>query len=768
MTAQAIQQILDAAERHRAAGQLADAEALYRQILGGEPNHAQALHMLGVVLFDSGRGTDALQPLRQAAAMEPTRSDYLYNLGQALSSLGRREEAIAVFRNLVSLYPQAAEAHRSLADALFLSGRAPESVDAYRKAVALRPGDASAASNLGHALHVTGKIDEAVAVYRAAIAAHANVPQLHYNLGVSLAALNQNESAIAAYRAAVALAPDSADAWNNLGAELQKRGDLDEALAAFRRLQSLRPDAAHVYNNLGGVLLLKGRTDEAIAEHRRAVALDPLMPEAHYNLALSLRSQRKFYEAIAEYQRTLELNPTHADAYNNLGNVLKDLGDLPAAIEHYRKALKLKPDYTDAGSNAVLAMMYCEDYTPAEILREMKAWDEQHAARFGSSIQPHRNDRDPDRRLRVGYVSPDFREHVVGRNVLPILQRHDHANFEIFCYSNLTQADDFARQFRESADTWRDISRADDDAAAKLIRDDQIDILIDLTGHTSHNRLPVFARKPAPIQATWAGYPGGTGLSKMDYRLSDPYLDPVPSTGSGQAGKTESFYAEKIFRLPDSFWCYDPAAMSVADITVSPLPASSAGYVTFGCLNNFCKMTPRSLALWARVLKAVPQSRLILLSPEGEHRQKVLKQLAVDPDRVEFFAQKPRGEYLRLYDRIDLGLDTLPYNGHTTSLDALWMGVPVITRFSDSAPGRAGLSQLTNLKLTELAADSDEHFVRIATELANDIPRLAQLRAGLRERMLQSPITDAAGFTRNLEAAYRKIWTDWIAKESTR
>jgi predicted O-linked N-acetylglucosamine transferase (SPINDLY family) len=759
MSVPTIQQTFDAAERHRIAGQSGDAEKLYRQIIAEDAKHAPALHMLGVVLFDSGRGAESLEPFRRAAALEPTRSDYLYNLGQALSTLGQRDEAIAVFRSLVALYPQMAQAHRGLADALFLSGRAQESVEIYRKALALRPDDAAIASNLGYALHVTGKIDEAIAVYRAAIAARSNVPQLHYNLGVSLTALDQTDAAIDAYRASLALAPDSADACNNLGAALQKRGDLDEALAVFQRLQSLRPNSAHVYNNIGGVLQLKGRTDHAVAEHRRAVALDPSMPEAHYNLALSLRWQRQFYEAIAEYKRTLELAPTHADAHNNLGNVLKDLGDLPGAIKEYRAALALRADYTDADSNAVLAMMYCEEYTAPDILREMKAWEQRHAAKFAAAILPLRNDRNPNRRLRVGYVSPDFREHVVGRNVLPILQRHDHANFEIFCYANHAHPDDFTRQFRESADGWRDISRAEDDAIAQMIRNDGIDILIDLAGHTSHNRLLVFARKPAPIQATWGGYPGGTGLSAMDYRISDLYLDPV--------GQTDSFYTEKIFRLPDSFWCYDPIAMGVADLPVSPLPASSAGFVTFGCLNNFCKMTPSSLALWLRVLQKVPQSRLILLSPEGEHRQKVLKQLAVDPARVEFISHKPRREYLRIYDRIDLGLDTLPYNGHTTSLDALWMGVPVVTRFGDSAPSRAGFSQLSNLKLTELAAESDERFVRIAVELAGDLPRMAQTRAGLRERMLQSPLTDAVRFTRNLEAAYRKMWTDWIAKGPT-
>jgi protein O-GlcNAc transferase len=755
MNAPTIPQILDDAERHRVAGRFNDAEALYRRILADQPDHPQALQMLGVVLFDSGRGLESLDPLRRSAALEPTRSDYLYNLGHALAALGQRDEAIAVFRSLVALYPDAAPAHRALADALFLSGRTQDSIDAYRRAVALDPADAAAATNLGHALHLTGKTDESITVYRAAIGVNPNFPPLHYNLGVSLAALNQTDAAIESYRRSLELAPDSADTHNNLGAALQARGDYDEALAIFQRLQSLRPNAAYVYNNIGGILQLKGRTDHALAEHRRAVELDPSMPEAHYNLGLSLRWQRHFYEAIAEYERTLELCPTHPDSHNNLGNVLKDLGDLPAAIDHYRRALSLRSDYIDADSNAVLAMMYCEDYSAADILSEMKAWNDRHAEKFRSSIQPYANDRNPDRRLRIGYVSPDFREHVVGRNVLPLLQRHDHAKFEIFCYANNPNSDEYTRQFREASDGWREIQRADDDAAAQKIRSDGIDVLIDLAGHTSHNRLLVFARKPAPVQATFGCYPGGTGLSAMDYRISDPNLDPI--------GKTESFYAEKIIRLPDSFWCYDPIAMGVADLAVSSLPASSAGFITFGCLNNFCKMTPRSLALWSRVLQKLPHSRLVLLSPEGEHRQRVLRQLAVDPDRVDFFAHKPRQEYLRLYDRIDLGLDTLPYNGHTTSLDALWMGVPVVTRIGDSAPGRAGFSQLSNLQLTELAADSDEKFVQIAAELAGNIPRLAALRAGLRQRMRQSPLTNANQFTRNLESAYRAMWANWCA-----
>ncbi|HEY2343624.1 MAG TPA: hypothetical protein VGH90_11360, partial [Chthoniobacteraceae bacterium] len=396
------------------------------------------------------------------------------------------------------------------------------------------------------------------------------------------------------------------------------------------------------------------------------------------------------------------------------------------------------------------------DFDSAAILKMACEWNDRHGQGFARP-PIHSNNRSPERRLRIGYVSPNFCDHVVGRNVLPLLREHDRERFEIFCYSNLTEPDSITREFGGQADRWRNIVGIADQPVAETIRADGIDILVDLSLHMARNHLSVFARKPAPVQVTFAGYPGGTGLAAMDYRLTDPYLDPP--------GATDADYREKSIRLRHSFWCYDPAAMGLAgDLKRAQSPRTPSETIRFGFLGNFCKVNGAVLRLWARVLAAVPKSRLLLLAAEGSHRQSVLEIFrghGIAERRAEFFTPRPRMEYLEAYREIDIVLDSFPYNGHTTTLDALWMGAPVVTLIGRTVVGRAGFSQLSNLGLPELAASSPDEYVRIAKDLAADSPRLAVLRGGLRERMLDSPLTKAGSFTRDVEAAYRKMWHSW-------
>jgi predicted O-linked N-acetylglucosamine transferase (SPINDLY family) len=431
--------------------------------------------------------------------------------------------------------------------------------------------------------------------------------------------------------------------------------------------------------------------------------------------------------------------------------------EIDQKLDAYRQVMEADPTNFVARSNWVMQMQYHPNFDATAILAEAKRWNELHARPLAGSIKPHANDRSPERRLRIGFVSGDFRNHVVGRNVFPLFREHDRQSFEFFCYSNAQDHDDYTLRFQALADGWRDICEVPDDAVAQIIHDDRIDILVDLSLHSAQNRLLVFARKPAPVQATFAGYPGTTGLEAIDYRLTDPYLDPP-----GQ----DAFYSERSIRLPHSFWCYDPSAMEVDEYAVAPLPARRNGYVTFGCLNNFPKVNFPVVQLWAEVLAARTDSRLLMLVPEGEFRRRLLERferLGIAPARIQFVDRQSRADYLRTYDRIDLGLDTIPYNGHTTSLDSLWMGVPVVTLAGRSAVGRAGLSQLSNLGLEQLVARTPEQFVRIAVGMAGDVSRLAELRQNLRERMRQSPLTDARGFTRAIEASLRQMWRAWCA-----
>jgi predicted O-linked N-acetylglucosamine transferase (SPINDLY family) len=342
----------------------------------------------------------------------------------------------------------------------------------------------------------------------------------------------------------------------------------------------------------------------------------------------------------------------------------------------------------------------------------------------------------------------------VGVNLVPLFRNHDHAAFEIICYSQTARPDSMTQWFQRHADLWRDIAMLSDTELCSQIRRDQVDILVDLSLHTSENRLLVFARKPAPVQVSFAGYPGTTGLTAIDYRLSDPYLDPP--------GLDESIFSEKTVRLPNSFWCYDPNDGS--NLPVGELPAIKSGIITFGCLNNFCKINTTTLNIWSQVLRHVAGSKLLLLAKEGTHQERLrnyLNDRGIAPDRVEFIPYMPRIEYLRQYHRIDIGLDTFPYNGHTTSLDSHWMGVPVVTLVGATTVSRAGWCQLSNLGLTALAGHSSERFARAAIDLANDRQKLVALRSTLRHRMEQSPLMDSAGFTRGIESSYREMWQKW-------
>jgi predicted O-linked N-acetylglucosamine transferase (SPINDLY family) len=503
-----------------------------------------------------------------------------------------------------------------------------------------------------------------------------------------------------------------------------------------------------------------GRRDLAINCLRQALQLRPNIPKAHNNLGVALVEEGRRIEAIVSFREALRLKADYPEAHNNLGNALRELDQPREALVHFREALRLRPAYPSAHSNLILTLHYLPGYDARAIHEECRRWNHQHAEPLRGSIQPHDNVRDPERRLRVGYVSLSFRDHVCSFFTLPLLSRHDHRQVEVYCYADVERPDAVTERHRGYADVWRDTTGMTDAKVAELVRGDRIDILVDLAMHTAGNRLLMFARKPAPVQVAWLAYPGTTGLDAMDYRLTDPYLDPP--------GLFDACYPEQSLRLPQTFWCYDPLTDGPP---VNALPAVSASVFTFASLNALCKINEGCLALWARVLRELPRSRLLLLAPPGDPRRRVqtiLEGEGISADRLAFSDRLPRAEYLRLYHQVDLCLDPMPYNGHTTSLDALWMGVPTITLVSTAtAFGRAGFSQLSNLGLTELAADTADQYVATTARLAGDWPRLQELRATLRQRLQQSPLMDAARFARNVEECYRLMWRRWSQPAQT-
>jgi len=503
-----------------------------------------------------------------------------------------------------------------------------------------------------------------------------------------------------------------------------------------------------------------GRLAEAETLYRQILNLHPHHAHALHLLGIIARQVEKLEDAAQLMSRAVEVDSMVAIYHNNLGVVLLALGKHDAAIACFQNAMKLQPYYPEAHSNLILVLLVHRDSNPQIITEELKRWSNRYAAPLKPLIIPHVKPdlhHDPERRLKVGYVSADFRENVSDAFLDPLLRNQDHNQFEIFIYAQVAEADSFTRQFRSYADRWCDIFEVADQLVAEQIRRDQIDILVDLKLHTNGNRLPVFAYKPAPIQMTWLGYPGSTGLETIDYRLTDPYLDPP--------GSNDPSYIEESIRLPDCFWCYDPL---IREPAVNSLPALTNGYVTFGSLNHFSKLNDRMLEIWARVLAAVPDSRLLILAPQGEAQHRVMRKLEQEnivQTRLKFVDRQPRITYFKLYHQIDLALDTLPYNGHTTNLDAFWMGVPVVTLTGGTVVGRAGWSQLCNLGLPELAAQTPEEYIKIAISLAGDLPRLSELRSTLRQRMESSPLMDAKQFTRNIEVVYRNIWRKWCAAE---
>lgn len=538
------------------------------------------------------------------------------------------------------------------------------------------------------------------------------------------------------------------------GAELAERGRWREALPLLRAAVVAAPTVAAGHSALGRVLLKLGDVRAALAAHAIAVQLAPGDAEALYRCALAQRSAGRWAEAEATLRRAIERDAGHAPAHDALAQVWFEAGRLDEALAQLRERAATGPATALTHDMLVFYPHFHPASTRASLHAEHAAWNARHAALLRAEGRSHGNERSPERRLRVGYVSADFRRHPVAQALAPLFAGHDRERFEIVAYHCARESDEVTDRLRAAAE-WRDAAAWSDAELAGHVRADAIDVLVDLSLHTTRHRLFAFARKPAPVQVTWAGYPGSTGLDAVDYRLTDRFLDP-PEWG-------DAHYAERSVRLPDSFWCYDPLD---AEPPVNPLPAATAGAVTFGCLNKCAKVNAPTVALWAPVLRAVPTSRLIVRAASEVARgrlQRLFAAQGIDATRLEFVGWRPRFEYLALHHRIDIALDPTPYGGHMTLLDGLWMGVPTIALPGETAVSRAGLSLLANAGLSDWVAATPEDFVRIAVEQTRDVARLAALRARLRARLRASPLMDGARFARGVENAYREMWRAWCA-----
>jgi predicted O-linked N-acetylglucosamine transferase (SPINDLY family) len=501
---------------------------------------------------------------------------------------------------------------------------------------------------------------------------------------------------------------------------------------------------------LGHIFRERGDWAAALAQFQKAAAIAPGNAGAHYGMAAAHHALNQLEAAAQACQRVIQLRPDFANAWTNLGTALSQMGMQAEAVELFRRAVALDPHNPYTHSNLLYALHFLPQVSAEEIRAEHQRWDEQHARGLAHELPPPANDRSPDRRLRIGYVSPDFREHSVAFFFEPLLQSHHRRDFHINCYGASDREDATTARLRSLADQWCDISHLSDQQAAERIRADGIDILIDLSGHTSQHRLLVFARKPAPVQMSYLGYPGDTGLSAIGCRMSDGFADPVES--------------ERVMRLSTEAWCYQ------APGDVPEIQARREGPITFASFNRIAKVTPELISLWSQILTAVPMSELLLKS-EGLHepvaRDRMVALFAqhhIAANRIRIEGRVPTiAKHLELYNDVDISLDTYPYHGTTTTCESLYMGVPVVTLAGQTHAARVGVSLLTSAGLPELLAQTPDEYFRIATSLANDPARLGGLRAGLREQMLKSPLMDGERLATEIESAYRTAWRAWCA-----
>jgi predicted O-linked N-acetylglucosamine transferase (SPINDLY family) len=601
----------------------------------------------------------------------------------------------------------------------------------------------------GRHFHRAGDFARAEPVFREIVAADPANGDAWHLLGRACLGLGKLGDAEACYLRAGRLRPDSAEVQNNLGVVYVEQGQLEQALARFNEAIRLAPHIASGHNNRGLVLERLRKFEEAAANFREALRLQADFADAHFNLGNVLRREGRCDEAVVCYREALRLKPDYGHAHNNLGNAFKDQGMLDEALACFRAAVAADPSEVARHSNLLLSLHYHPAYDRETLFAEHRRWAEEHAGPLAPHAPRHAVDPNPGR-LRIGYVSPDFRAHAVAFFLEPILAAHDRTQFEIVCYSEVPRPDQMTQRLQRYAERWRPTPGLSDEQVAEMIRQDGIHILVDLAGHTASHRLKVFARKPAPIQVSYLGYIATTGLTTIDYRITDAQVDPP--------GQTERFHTEQLLRLPEIVWCYRPPD----GVNLTPLPAGAKGSVTFGSLHNLAKVTPQVIALWARVLNAVPDARMLLVTgvgPDADRRLlKLFHEHGVPADRLILVGRTHYRDYLRLYHRIDIVLDTFPFSGLTTSCEALWMSVPVVTLAGNSYVSRQGVSLLSHLGLPDLIAEDPDAYVQIAVRLANDRSRLLDLRSSLRERMKQATLTNGPRFTRGLEEIYRTIW----------
>ena len=740
----------------QAQGHLKQAGECYRGALELDPALAIAHAGKGDVLQAQQQFLAAEASYHQALALAPAAADLHRKLGDVQVALNRPDAAMQSYAAALEIDPGNAMAHGGLGNVLFRLDRNAQAADSYRAATALPAATAAHYHGLGRSLHALGQTVEAESAYRQAIAldASAAAPMLHY--ADLLRETRRKEPAIAIYQAALLLEPHNIDALNNLGMALQEDGQLEQALAAFRQVATLAPNNPVSHSNIAAVLNIMGQHHAALESCRHAVKLDQRSTAAHVNLGTCLIEMGRLSEAVDSFETVVKLDPHHHRAHVNISAVLTRLGHIDQAIVHARQALKINPDWDELHSNLLFYLTHSQEVDAATLFAEHVRYAEHFEAPLRASWPMHRNTRDPERRLRIGFVSADLYNHAVAHFITPILEHLALSpHLEIVIYANSFHDDYVSRHLHGLAGIWRQVEKLTHAELAQLITSDSIDILIDLSGHTGFNRLPAFARKPAPLQLSWMGYPSTTGLRAMDYYLTDRHLAPP--------GLLDDQFTEKLVFLPASA----PFLPSPSSPPVSAAPVCEHGHITFGSFNRASKLSREVISRWSTLMNAVPGSKMVLAGMPSEDISDKLRawfaKEGIDAKRLSFHAHMASAEYLALHRLVDICLDTSPYNGGTTTLHALWMGVPTLTIAGSALASRVGATILSHVGLDAFIAQDDADFIQKGVASAKDITALSALRSGLRERVSGSAMGQPGLIADGLEGALRTMWQRWCA-----
>lgn len=679
-------------------------------------------------------------------------SAYEMNAFPILFAQGCYQEMENLARSLTQRFPRHGVGWKALGTALQRQGRRAEALMPLKQAALLLPEDAESHFNLGVCLKDQGLFNEAENSYRRTLQLKPDFAAAHCNLGNIRMEQSRFTEAEGMYRRAITLKPDYAEAYLNLGNAFMQQGRLTDAEESYRKALVIKPDSLDLHVNLGVILQEQGRLTEAEALYHRALEIKPYSAEAHNNLGNTLQKLGRLSDSEVSYRRALEAMPDYADAHNNLGNTLKELGRINEAEVCYRRALEIKPDYEDAFGNLLFTLNYHPDRSGEEIFAAYREYDDRFCLPHHKTWRVHQNQRDGTRRLKVGYVSPDFRKHSVRHFLEPLLSHHDKRVVEVYAYAEVAQEDAVTARYKSYVDHWICTIGLSDEALAKRIRADGIDILVDLAGHTAKNRLGVFARKPAPVSLSWLGYGYTTGLTAIDYLLTD-----ATSTPEG----SEGLFSETLWRLATSGYVYRPAD----DMgEVSSLPAATRGYVTFGTLTRAVRINHRTIRVWAEILKRVNGARLVVDSKnfqDAAMQAELAEKFAahgIGRERLVLGYHSPPWDVLR---GLDIGLDCFPHNSGTTLFETLYMGVPFVTLAGRPSVGRLGSAILKGVVHPEWIAQSEHEYIEKAVTLAADLPKLAELRSGLRQEMENSPLMDERGFACKVESAYREMFSKW-------